>query len=105
MQLTVYRGAGDRQGPNIIDELLTDVRAGAARGKQAINSSCSDRTIEQASCPLHSFTPTGSLAAVTETERRWSGMVRYYQLTLTLDADGNSFTADTALHIEREADE
>ena len=105
MQLTVYRGTGDRQGPDIIDELLADVRAGAARGKQAINTSCSDRTLEQASCPLHTFIETGSLAAVTETERRWPGMVRYYQLTLTLDSDGSYFTADTALHIEREADE
>ena len=105
MQVTVKRGSGDRQGPDIIDELLSDIRAGAARGKQAINGSCSDRILEQAGCPLHSFIETGSLAGVTETERRWPGMVRYYQLTLTLDADGNSFTADTALHIEREADE
>jgi len=103
MQVTVYRGAGDSQGADIIDELLADVRAGTERGRQAINGSSTDRIQENGSCPLHSFIENGSLALVTETEQQWRGMIRYYQLNLTLD--GSVFTADTAIRIEREQSE
>lgn len=102
MQVTVTRGAGKRQGDDIYDELLTDVRAGIERGRQEICGSISNRTTVQASCPIHSFIETGSMLGVTEASGIWPGMCRYFQLNLTLDSEANYFTADTALHVERE---
>ena len=103
MSITVTRGAGDRQGGDVIDPLLTSDQVAIARGRREIDYSISSRINEQCQCPKHDFIATGSLAQVIETEKKWRGIVRYFSLTLTLDGDGSYFTADTGLHIEREA--
>lgn len=102
MELLVYRGAGDRQGEDIIDELLVDVQAAAARGNTAINESCSSRVVEAASSPSRDFIETGSLARVSEAEGWWPGQVTFWQETLSLDVDNGYFVADTGLRVERE---
>lgn len=103
MRLTVVRGAGKRQGPDIIDPMLSDEQTALARGRREIDYNSSPRVSEQCQCPLHSFIETGSLARVTESSGRWPGKVTYFARTLTLDESGRFFTADVALHIEREA--
>jgi len=102
MRITAQRQPADFQGPDIVDELLTTDQAGVARGDRELDYHCSDRDPVACQCPAHSFIPTGSLASVMETHRRWVGMVRYWSLTLTLDTDGRGFTADTRLTIEKE---
>ena len=103
MQITVSRLPADRQGPDIVDALLTDDRVGVARGRREIDYNCSFRTEEACQCPKHDYIPTGALALITEAAERWPGMVRYWSLTLTIDDAGTRFTADTRLSIEREA--
>lgn len=102
MQITVQRQPADRQGPDIVDELLTSDQAGVARGRREIDAACSDRDQVACQCPAHSFMPTGSLVDVIETHQRWRGMIRYWSLTLTIDDSGQRFTADTRLTVEKE---
>lgn len=100
MQITVRRDIPGRQGPDIIDGLLTDDRVGIARGRREIDYHCSDRDKVGCQCPASGYIATGSLARVTEDSGPWRGIVRYWSLTLSLD--GDQFTADTRLTIERE---
>ena len=103
MQITVSRQPADRQGPDIVDELLTTDQVGIARGRREIDYNCSSRTEKACQCPKHDYMPTGSLTKVTESSGKWPGLVRYWSLTLTVDDNGSRFTADTRLSIEREA--
>jgi len=103
MQITVTRPPGNRQGPDIVDELLTSDPAGLARGRREIDHSVTSRTMEACQCPKHDHIETGSLVRITEAAERWSGLVRYWSLTLTVDDTGDRFTADTRLTVEREA--
>lgn len=103
MQITVTRAPANRQGPDIVDELLTDSRVGIARGGREVDYNCTSRTNESCQCPQHDFIETGTLVGVTEAAERWPGVVRYWSLTLTVDDTGERFTADTRLSIEREA--
>jgi len=105
MEILVYRGNGDRQGPDIIEELLVDDVVAAARGRSEINASISSRVIEASSSPSRDFIETGSLAVVSEAEGSWPGMVTFWQETLSLDGSNNYFVADTGLRVERERDQ
>lgn len=100
MQITVQRAPANRQGPDVIDDLLTSDVIGVARGRREIDYHCSDRDKTACQCPAHSFIETGYLARITEERSIWNGLVRYWSLTLTID--GETYTADTRLTIERE---
>ena len=102
MQITVARQPADKQGPDIVDELLTDDRVAVARGSREVDYNCSSRTDEACQCPKHDYMATGSLVRVSEAAEQWPGMIRYWSLTLTLDYLGERFTADTRLTVERE---
>lgn len=103
MQITVSRPPADRQGPDIIDELLTSDQVAIARGRREVDYNSTDRIEESCQCPKHAYMPAGSLARVTEASGQWPGKVRYWSLTLTIDESGERYTADTRLTIEREA--
>jgi hypothetical protein len=103
MQITVTRSPANRQGPDIVDELLTDRRVAIARGRREVDYNSTGRTNESCQCPQHDYIATGTLTGVTEAAERWRGIVRYWSLTLTVDDTGERFTADTRLSIEREA--
>lgn len=105
MQITVQRSPANKQGPDIVSDLLTDEITGREKGGQAVDHSCSSRTIEQCQCPKREFIETGLLAQVTEAEKQWRGKVTYWGRTLTLDGDNDRFVADMALHIERVRDD
>lgn len=100
MSVLVSRGLGDRQGPDVVDELLTSEVAQIARGRGEINHSSSQRIIEQAQIVKRGFVPTGSLVEVVEAGGIWRGKVKYFSRTRTLS--GDSYTVDCNLHIERE---
>lgn len=104
MQATVFRGAGDRQGPDIVDPLLVTDQVAVARGRREIDRESSDRELVNCQCPRLQYLPPGSVVDVMEARRRWRGMVRYWSLTLTLDDGGRRYTVDTRLTIEREVD-
>lgn len=101
MQITVQRAPADRQGPDVVDALLTSDLVGRARGAREVDYSSTDRIIEACQCPAHDYMRTGSMVQVTEAARRWRGVVRYWSLTISLD--GDNYTADTRLSVEREA--
>lgn len=102
MQILVQRPPGNRQGPDIMDDLLTTDQAGISRARREIDYHSTNRDLVACQCPAHTYMPTGSIAGVTETHQRWPGMIRYWSLTLTIDDTGERFTADTRLTIERE---
>lgn len=102
MRITVQRQPADRQGPDIVDEMLTSDQAGVARGRNFIDKNGSDRDLVACQCPAHAYMPTGSLIGVTESHARWPGMLRYWSLTLTVDDTGQRFTADTRISVEKE---
>ena len=103
MQITVSRSPANRQGPDIIDEMLTSDLVGVARGRREVDYNSTGRVDESCQCPAHDYIPTGSLVRITEAAEQWAGLVRYWSLTLTVDDTGDRFTADTRLSIEREA--
>lgn len=105
MQITVERQPAHKQGSDIVSELLSDEITGREKGAQVIDRNCSSRMNEQCQCPKREFIETGSLAQVTEEENQWRGKTTYWTRTLTLDSENNRFTADMALHIERERDD
>jgi len=102
MRITVQRQPADFQGPDILDELLTTDQAGVARARREIDYNGTDRDLIACQCPAHTYMPTGSLASITESHRRWPGIIRYWSLTLTVDDSGERFTADTRLTVEKE---
>lgn len=102
MAVLVSRGRGDRQGPDIVDELLTTEAGQIERGRGEINYSCSPRTIEQAQIVKRGFVPTGSLVEVVEALGIWRGKSTYFSRTRSIDDSGERFTVDCNLNIERE---
>lgn len=100
MQCTVSRYPADKQGPDIVSATLTTDVVAKARGTREIDYNCSDREIVACRCPKHAYIATGSHARVITRHGSWSGPVRFFQLTLTVN--GDYYAADVALDIERE---
>ena len=100
MQCTVSRAPADKQGPDITDELLTSDPVAVARATREINYNSTDRELVNCRCPRHSYIATGSMVSVITRHGRWPGLVRFWQLTLTIN--GTHYAADVALEIERE---
>ena len=102
MQITVMRGAGDTRGDNVTDALLCSDAVARERGRREIDLGYpAARELVACQCPKHDYIATGSLASVIEAHGRYSGLVRYWSLTLTIDDVGERFTADTRLTLER----
>ncbi len=99
--ITVTRKPADNQGDDISEPLLTSEVAKIARGRGEIDYYCSNRQMVSCQCPQLHFIPTGTLVEVMEEYGAWRGLCRYWSLTLTLE--GNVFTADTRLSIEKES--
>lgn len=100
MQIRVIRAAGDKQGPNITDELLTDEFVGRERGTWAINDNTS-KLVESGNGPLSAFVDTGLLAQVTTKKGSTRGKIRYFSQTIDLSPDGSSFNQTSSFIIEK----
>ncbi len=102
MKIIVSRDPADKQGPDIIDSLLTDEVVGRARGTREIDFNYSNRYLEQGNCPLLPYMPTGSLVNVTESSGSYRGKLSSYSIIIDIDVEGATYTASSAIAIERE---
>ena len=98
IEVLVKRGAGDKQGPDITDELLTSVPVALARGATEINKSCSDRKILSLATVLLPLTMPGGLVRMTTYKGvrvgKLKSMVKEYSLS------ESDFTASCRVDIE-----
>lgn len=104
MQIRVTRGAADRQGPNITDDLLTDESVGKERGTWAINESTSKK-IENGNGPLSPFLDTGSLTKITTKRGSYVGKLTFFSQTIDISPDGLNYYPSSSFRVERIADE
>lgn len=98
--VTVQRAPGDKQGPDITDPLLTSDQAAVERGRNEIDAQCSNRSTVSCTGPHRLFVRPGLIVEYQGLRETWRGMVRRCALTVT--RDGDSFSADRSLEIERE---
>lgn len=97
----VQRGAGDKPGPDIVDDLLSAVPMAVERGRNEIDRQCSNRRIVNLTGPYRSWIDTGSLVEVRGRRGTYRGMV--IRTALVVKRDGDSFQADMAIDLECEA--
>jgi hypothetical protein len=94
------RAPADRQGPDIVDSLLTDNAVGRARGTAEINESQSVKIVD-ANCPLLSFIDTGTFCQVADVKEIYRGKVVFFSQTIDIDPAGRRYFPSTSLKIER----
>lgn len=102
MKINVTRLPGTKQGPDIVDPLLTSDPAGIARGTREIDYHSSNRSQERGNCPLMAYMPTGSTVSVSEATGKYRGKLTSFALTIDISEDGRDFTATTSVSIEKE---
>jgi hypothetical protein len=100
ISVTVQRKPGDRPGPDITDQLLTSDAVAIERGRNEIDAVCSNRALFSCSGPHRRFVAPGTLVEFQGRRVAWFGMVRRTALTVT--RDGERFSAEVSLEIERE---
>ena len=103
ISVIVERAPADKQGPDISDPLITSALVAVERGRNEIDANCSSREIVQSAGPYKGFIRPGSMVEVADSEQQvWRGKVQSCAIVIT--RDGDSFSADTNLTIERVAD-
>ena len=100
ISVLVQRLPGDKQGPDISDPLITTVQVAQERGRREIDYNCSNRQLISSTGPLAGYMRPGKLVEVADAEKiTWRGMIR--TCAISINRDGDSFTADVNLRIER----
>lgn len=103
ISVLVTRGAGEHQGADVTDPLITTDAVAAERGRNLIDASSTKRQLVTLTCPFSGLHRTGILVEVLDVERPpWIGMLRAQTFTVFV-ADDGAQTWDTTLTIEREA--
>ena len=101
ISIIVERAPADRTGADIVDPLLTSEPAALERGRNEIDAQCSDRVVVNASGPHRRWINPGTLVEYHGQRNIWRGILTRCAITIT--RDGDNFTADRALEMEREA--
>ena len=101
ISIVVERAPADRVGEDIVDPLLTSEPAALERGRNEIDGQCSERVIVSINGPHRRWIQPGKLVEYHGQRSTWRGQVT--QCAITITRDGDTFTADRALEMEREA--
>ncbi|MGD9948920.1 MAG: hypothetical protein AB7U29_10630 [Desulfobulbus sp.] len=101
ISIIVERAPADRTGDDIVDPLLTTEAAALERGRNEIDAQCSDRTIVSVSGPHRRWIQPGSLVEYHGRRSTWSGIIT--RCAITVNRDGDNFTVDRSLEMERES--
>lgn len=101
ISIIVERSPADRTGADIVDPLLTSEPAALERGRNEIDAQCSDRSIVTATGPHRRWIKPGTLVEYHGQRSTWRGNI--IRCAITITRDGDNFTADRALEMEREA--
>jgi len=100
ISLLVERGAGDKRGEDITDELITSDIVAQERGRNEIEYNYSDREEVTTTGPFSGFLRPGKLAEVADSEGViFRGMIK--SCAIEFSFSGGEFAADTSLEIER----
>ena len=102
ISVIVERAPGDKQGPDISDPLITSPLVAVERGRNEIDAKCSSREPITSTGPYNGFIRPGSMNEVADSEQQvWRGMVK--SCAVVINRNGDTYTADTNLTIERVA--
>lgn len=100
MQITIVKGEGEKQAPDIVDATLGSDLAGRQLGEATLEASTS-RIIETATGPAVMYTP-GVHLRVGDSEGSWDGILKSSQRIFELsEGSDNAFNASTAMRIDR----
>lgn len=99
MQVTVVKGEGKKQAPDVVDETLCSDNAGRQRGEYELEQSVS-KIVETASMAAVMHEP-GLHFRVSDEAGKWDGLVNFCQRIFELSDDGETFTASTAITFHR----
>ena len=98
METIVIRGAGDNEGPAVVDRLLTTIKARQERGRVEIDSSCSSRISREIRSLSGDFILPGTFVIIDDVEKgHIPGIVTGVSLTF-----GSEATVAKVLRIETE---
>ena len=100
ISVTVQRAPADKPGPDISDPLITSDLVARERGRNEIDAQSTNRSLVTASGPYRQWIQPGVLLSYIGRRATWMGMVKRYAITISRDGDG--FSADCNLEIERE---
>lgn len=100
ISITVQRQPGDKPGPQITDHLLTTEAVALERGRNEIDALCSNRALVSCTGPYRRFILPGTLIEYQARRSTFRGIVR--RCALNVSRDGDRFSAEFALEIERE---
>jgi len=100
MKIIVERIPADKWGPNVVDPLLVTEPVALARGTREVDYHSTNRSLENGNCILLPYMASGSLINVTEANGSYRGKLKKY--SVTIDVSGRTFTATSAVEIERE---
>lgn len=101
ISIIVERSPADRTGEDIVDPLLTSETAALERGRNEIDANSTDRNMVTVTGPHRRWVPPGSLVEYHGRRATWRGKI--IRCAITITRDGDSFTADRSLEMEREA--
>jgi hypothetical protein len=96
----VQRQPSDKPGPDITEALLASEEAARERGRVEIDRNSTGRVMVTVSGPHRRFVSPGTLVQYHGRRGSWVGLIR--RCAITLSREGDSFTADRSLEIERE---
>lgn len=103
VSVVVQRSPGDFQGQDISDPLIATEAQAVERGRNEIESSCSDRMQVSGTCPMQPWMQPGKIVQVTDLQQgEYRAMIRSFSLSIDRQADG-TFTARSNIVLEREA--
>ena len=95
----VQRGAADRPGSDIADELVTTEAVARERGRNEIDANSSSRSMLTCSGPLLEYLSRGKLVELVQRDRQPTRAVtRGWSMTITRQDD--AITVDQTLDLE-----
>ena len=99
METIVIRGDGSKEGPSVVDSLLTTTQARQERGRVEIDTNCSSRSIRDITLLTVDWIDPGTFVEIEDTERgRVPGMAT--NINISLGPDG---VITRTLRVETEA--
>lgn len=104
VSIIVERSPADRQGPDVVDPLISSVAQAIQRGRKEIDENSTNRFQVSGANPLYEFMEPCSLVQVTDMQKgNYRGVVLNYSISISRDNSGNH-SAMSSVVIERESE-
>lgn len=99
IDLFVQRGAGDKQGEDVVDPLLGSIPVALARGRNELDAKAHRKDDESLETVYRAGVRLGDLARTYETGEVWTGKITGIQHTVS--KVGESVQTTTSMQLER----